>query len=216
MEELDAIKNEIDIFAERFLMRASKSKTKSEAQIEKAHDKINSNRRQMIKEVEVFAKKLLANMSTNELEAELAKKVKLSIEELDKKLQWLEKKLESKSNKSVRTEKVISELEHAIDVAIYEFDCSIKQKSSLLFINVFLLKKSLNSNFKCIKAANEARFAEYLGRNLPEPKMECDEIYHDEDEVEYDVPNLYFQLDASTTFGVLFHLDECVRKEEFV
>ena len=167
VDELDEIKNEIDIFAERFLTRASKNKTKSDEQIKKDHDKINSNRRQMIDEIEAFEKKILANMPTNVLEPNLAKKLTLSIKELDKKLQSLEKKLTSKSNKNVTTEKASFDLEFAIDSVIYEFDCAIKQKSSLLFINVFFLKKSLNSHSAMNEIASEyaRREAEYLCLN---------------------------------------------------
>ena len=64
VQELDATKNEIDIFAERFLMRANKSKTKSNEQIEKDREKINWNRRQMIDEVDAFQNKLLAQIKS--------------------------------------------------------------------------------------------------------------------------------------------------------
>ena len=181
VDELDEIKNEIDIFAERFLTRASKNKTKSDEQIKKDHDKINSNRRQMIDEIEAFEKKILANMPTNVLEPNLAKKLTLSIKELDKKLQSLEKKLTSKSNKNVTTEKASFDLEFAIDSVIYEFDCAIKQKSSLLFINVFFLKKSLNSHSAMNEIASEyaRREAEYLCLNQSDLAMESDENYRD-------------------------------------
>ena len=203
VEELDAIKNEVDIFAERFLMRASKSKAKSDDQKRQAHDKINSNRRQMIDEVEAFQKRILAKMPTNELEAGLANKLKLSVEKLDEKMQEFEKVLISNNNDN--TSKDWSDLEHAIDVAIYEFDCSIKQKSSLLFINVFLLKKSLNSHTELNRIR---RF---------DSEMERNEKDRDEDEVEFNFPSLYVQLDAATMFGVLLILDDdCISKEEFM
>ena len=206
VEELGAIKNEIDIFAERFLMRASKSKENSKAQIEKAHEKINSNRRQMIDEVDAFQKKILTKMPTNELDAELSKKSAKSVEELEKKLTLL---LNNKDN----TQNEWSELEYAIDCAIYEFEIAIKQKSSVMFINVFLLKKSLNSHTKFDDYDNEIgrRQEKKFGIKLPESEME-----RDEDEVAFDYPDLYFKLESSTTFGVLFLLDDCVSKEEFV
>ena len=144
VQELDDIKNEIDIFAERFLIRANKSKTKSDEQKAKDHEKINSNRRQMIDEVDAFQNKLLAQIPTNELDSELFKKLAMSMEELEKKLQNIEKELKSQPNKNVFTES--SDLELVIDSAIYEFDCAIKQKSSLLFVNVFLLKWSEMKN----------------------------------------------------------------------
>ena len=218
VEELDTIKNEIDIFAERFLMRASKSKTKSETQITLEHDKINSNRRQMIDEVEAFEKKLLANMPTNELEASLAKKLTLFVKKFEKKLHALEKETMAFLNYVYCMEKA-SEIEHAIDVAIYEFDCALKHKSSLLFINVFLLKQSLNSHVELNEAASKCAtmfHAEKFSIKQSELEMECDENDPDEDEVEYSFPNVFFQLDVSTTFGVLFILDDCVSKEEFV
>ena len=204
VDELDEIKNDIDIFAERFLMKASKSKTKSEAQITLAHNKINSNRREMIDAVEEFEKKLLANMPTNELEAEFAKSLTLFTVELDKKLQDLEK--EPTPEKEL-------DFEHAIDSAIYEFDCVIKQKSSVMFIDVFLLKKSLNSHHDEFTGDYARRQAEYLGIKLPDPKMECD---MDEDEVELTYPIIYIDLDAETVFGVLCILNDCVRKEAFM
>ena len=153
VQELDGIKNEIDIFAERFLMRASKSRTKSDEQKAKDHDKINSNRRQMIDEVDAFQKKLSTQMPTNELDAKLSKKLAISVEELDKKLQKTQKE---QQNKDVFTES--SDLELAIESVIYEFDCAIKRKSSLLFVNVFLLKKLLNSHTEFNKGGN--RYAE--------------------------------------------------------
>ena len=128
VQELDATKNEIDIFAERFLMRASKNRTKSDAQIEKDNDKINSNRREMIDEVDAFQKKILAQMPTNELDAELSKKLAISVAELDEKLHTIEKELKSQANKDVFTD-----LDHLIDSAIYEFDCAIKQKVESTF-----------------------------------------------------------------------------------
>ena len=100
-------------------------------------------------------------------------------------------------------------MEYAIDCAIYDLDCAITHKSSLLFINVFLLKKSLNSHKEFNKKAS--RFAEYFGI-----KQLVSEIERDEDEVEYEYPNAYAQLDPTTTFGVLFILDDdCISKEEF-
>ena len=210
VEELDAIKNEVDIFAERFLMRASKSKAKSDDQKRQAHDKINSNRRQMIDEVDAFQKRILAKMPTNELEAGLANKLKLSVEKLDEKMQEFEKVLISNNNDN--TPKDWSDLEHAIDVAIYEFDCSIKQKSSLLFINVFLLKKALNSHTEFNANKNKHQFR----IKQSESEMERDEKDRDEDEVEFNFPNAYAQLDAATMFGVLLILDDdCISKEEF-
>ena len=146
VEELDVIKNEIDIVTERIIMRASKGKAKSEEQIKKKHEKINSNRKKMIDKVESFQKKFLANMPTNELTAEFAKTLNLSIEECEKKLQELEKELSSEK---------ASELEYAIDSVIYEFDCELKQKSSLLFVDVFLLKKIYNSYYKSQKEQEE-------------------------------------------------------------
>ena len=199
VEKMDVIANEIDIFAERFLMRASKYRTKSNEQIEKDHDQINSNRRQMIEEVEAFQKKLLAKMPTNDLETELAKNLTKVIEELDKKLRKLENEPTSEN---------ASDMEYAIDCAIYEFDCAITQKSSLMFINVFLLKKSLNSHTKFNKEANI--YAVYYGIKQP-----VSEIERDEEEVEYEYPNAYAQLDSTTFFGVLLILDDCISKEEF-
>ena len=215
VQELDATKNEIDIFAERFLMRASKSITNSNEQIEKDNDKINSNRRQMIDEVDAFQKKLLAQMPTNELDAELSKKLAISVEELEKKLQNIEKELNSQPNKNVFTES--SDLELAIDSAIYEFDCAIKQKSSLLFVNVFLLKKIINSFIECneIDSKFAIKQAQKFGIKLPVSEIERDEKFRDEDEVEFSHPNAYFQLDAATMFGVLVILDDCISKEEF-
>ena len=212
--ELDATKNEIDIFAERFHMRANKSKTKSDEQKAKDHDKINSNRRQMIDEVETFQKKILAQMPTNELDAELSKKLAISVEELDNKLQNIEKELKSQPNKNVFTES--SDLEIVIDSAIYEFDCAIKQKSSLLFVNVFLLKKTLNYLIRKIKFDSEfaIRRAQKFDIKLPVSEMELDEKDRDEDEVEFNHPNSYFQLDAATMFGILIILDDCISKEE--
>ena len=200
VEEMDAIKNEVDIFAERFHLRANKSKTKSDEQKVKDHDKIYSNQRQMIDEVEAFQKKVLAKMPTNELDVELAKKLNIYIEELDQSLQTLEKE---------PTYEKASELEHSINSAIYEFDCALKQKSSLLFINVFLLKRSLNSHTKFNKEAS--LYAEYS-----DIKLSVSEIERDEDEVDYEYPNVYAQLDSATTFGVLLILDDdCISKEEF-
>ena len=204
VEKLDIVTNEIDIFAERFLMRASKSKTKSSEQIEKAHDKINSIRREMIEEVEAFQKKLLAKMPTNDLEDKLVQKLALSIEQLDKKLHNFEQ--EPTSEKA-------SDMEYVIDCAIYEFDCAITQKSSLLFINVFLLKKSLNSHTRFNKAAS--RYAKCSGIKLSMSVIKRDEKDLDEDEVEYEYPNAYAQLESTTTFGVLLILDDCISKEEF-
>ena len=213
VEDFDAIKNEIDIFAERFMMRASKSKTKSEKEITQDHDKINSNRRQMIDEVEAFEKKIMANMPTNELEAKLAKKLALSIEKLDKKLNELEKKLESKSNSNDNMQKEWPELDYAIDSAIYEYDCALKQKSSVMFINVFLLKKYLNLNPRYDKKAGIIGKRQAHNFGIKQPQLDKG---RDEDEVEINYSCLYFQLDSSTTFGVLFHLDDCIRNEEFV
>ena len=205
VEKLDLITNEIDIFAERFLMRASKSKTKSNEQIEKDHDKINSNRRQMIEEVEAFEKKLLARMPTNELDVELATNLTKAIEELDNKLQKFEKE---------PTFEKTSEMEYAINSAIYEFDCAITQKSSLIFINVFLLKKSLNSHTRFNKEA--IQFCHCFGIKQSVSETELDEKERDEDEVECEYPKAYVQLDSATTFGVLFILDDdCISKEEF-
>ena len=218
VEELDTIKNEIDIFAERFLMRASKSSTKSDEQKTKDHETVNSNRRQMIDQVEAFEKKLLANMPTNELDGELAKKLTFYIEELCKKQQSFEEKLAKNSNYNMQKE--FSELEYVMDSAIYEFDCALKQKSSLLFLNVFLLKKLLNFD---AKFGENNFFIEYrsekakkFGTKQPELEIKRDENDRDEDEIEYVYPNAYAQLDAATMFGVLFVLDDCVYKEEFV
>ena len=208
VNELDAIKNEIDIFAERFLMRASKSKTKSEAQIEKDHEKINSNRRQMIDEVDAFQKKVLAQMPTNELEARLTKKLTFAIEELEKYLQVLEKEPSYEK---------VSELENAIYSVIYELDCALKQNSSVIFIDVFLLKQSLNSHTKFNSELN--MYYKYqatkFGIKQTESEMERDEKDRDEDEVVYEYPSVYVQLNAATTFGVLVILDECISREEF-
>ena len=209
VEEMDAIKNEVDIFAERFHLRANKSKTKSDEQKVKDHDKIYSNQRQMIDEVEAFQKKVLAKMPTNELDVELAKKLNIYIEELDQSLQTLEKE---------PTYEKASELEHSINSAIYEFDCAIKQKSSLLFINVFLLKRSLNSHTEFNKTTCEHAilFGECFGITQPVSEIERDEKDLDEDEVDYEYPNVYAQLDSATTFGVLLILDDdCISKEEF-
>ena len=210
VQELDNIKNEIDIFAERFLMRVSKSRTKSDEQKAKDYNKINWNRRQMIDEVDAFQKKLLAQMPTNELDAELSKKLAISVEELDKKLHNIENELKSQPNKDVFTES--SDLDYALDSAIYEFDCSIKQKSSLLFVNVFLLNKSLNP----FNSAFASRQAEKFDIKLPVSEIEYDEKDRDEDEVEFSHQNAFFQLDAPTMFGVLVILDDCISKEEFV
>ena len=57
--------------------------------------------------------------------------------------------------------------------------------------------------------------AECLGIKLPVSEMERNEKDRDEDEVEFDYPNLYFHLDAATMFGVLVILDDCISKEEF-
>ena len=174
----------------------------------------------MIDEVDAFQKKLLAQMPTNELGAELSKKLAISMEELDEKLQNIEKaatpeKEKEKSNTNVFTES--SDLDHAIESVIYEFDCAIKQKSSLLFVNVFLLKKSLNSfiEFNEFNSECAIKLAEKFGIKLPVSEMERDEKDLDEDEVEFSHPNSYFQLDAATMFGVLLILDDCISKEEF-
>ena len=169
----------------------------------------------MIDGVDAFQKKLLAQMPTNELDAELSKKLAISVEELEKKLQNIEKELKSQPNKDVFTES--SDLDHDIDSAIYEFDCAIKQKSSLLFFNVFLLKKSLNSFIRNKKFDSEfaIRRAQRIGIKLPVSEMERDEKDLDEDEVEFSHQNAYVQLDAATMFGVLVILDDCISKEEF-
>ena len=60
-----------------------------------------------------------------------------------------------------------------------------------------------------------SRRAQKLDIKLPESEMERDGNDRDEDKVEFGYPNLYFQLDAATTFGVLFILDDCDSKEEF-
>ena len=117
-------------------MRAILSKTKSETQITLVHRKINSNRREMINELEAFKDKLLTKMPTNELKAELAKNVAIYIKNHEKKLQELEKKLPLSPVYNFNTQKEMSELEYAMDCSIYEFECSIKQKSSLLFISI--------------------------------------------------------------------------------
>ena len=147
-------------------------------------------------------------MPSNDLEDKLAKKLAISIKKFDHKLKKLEKK--------IATEKA-SELDNSINSAIYEFDCAIKQKSSHLFINVFLLKKSINShtNFNEYDALFAIRKAKFFGIKLPELEMDRDEKDRDVDEVEYSHPNLCFQLDAATTFGVLLILDDCISKEEF-
>ena len=103
-----------------------KVKTKSEAQIEKDCDKIKSNRKQMIYEIEAFEKKLLATMPTNDLEAELAKKLTKSVDEL-------EKELVSRTNNNVNTQKDSFDLEHAMNSSIYKFDCSIKHRSCFVY-----------------------------------------------------------------------------------
>ena len=215
VQEMDATKNEIDIFAERFLMRASKSQTKSDEQKILTHDTINSNRRQMIAKVEAFEKKLLTTVPTNDLVVELVKKLTFTIDNLEKKLQALEKEMASSlnNNNNNNTQKDTSELKYAVDCTIYEFDCAIKQKSSLLFINVYLLKKFLNSHTNFNKDKNRHAIRKAQQHRIEQPESE---IERDDDEVEYKYPDAYVQLDAATTFGVLFILDDCVSREEFM
>ena len=50
--------------------------------------------------------------------------------------------------------------------------------------------------------------------NLPSASLA--KLIKDEDEVEYEYPKAYAQLDSAATFGVLFILDDdCISKEEF-
>ena len=230
VDELDGIKNEIDIFAERFLLRASKNATKSDAQKALDHDKINANRKQMIAEVDAFEKKVLTALPTNELEPVLAKKLAVSINMHEKKLSELKIELETlskyvctKHSSELEIDNILAEeeswqdklsdLRHGIDASVYEFDCALKQKSSLLFVNVFLLKQTMNSHSDWNMGMNFIYRARII---QPDLQINGDKYDRDEDEVEYSYPNVYFQLDAATTFGVLFIVNDCISKEELM
>ena len=198
VEELDAIKNEIDIFTEKFLMRNFLSQTLNDTQKLHAQNKINSNRKQMIDEVEAFEKKILSNLPSNELEFGLNQKLKSCISDLDSKLIGLESST--------------TYFEYDLNCAIYEFDCAIKQKSSLMFINVFLLKKILNLHEYDENEVNEKLDLFDIMKFKSEKVGQ--ETVTEEGDVAFKCPLVHFELD-STMFGVLICFDDCGSKIDF-
>ena len=128
-DELDTIINEIDVEAEIFLKNSTETQTKSEKEIIADNNMINANRKQMLDEVVAFEKKIFATLTSNDLDSELA----LVVKNHENKLHELEEMQGRLSEETLLEE--ISDLEYFIDVSIYEFDCRVKQNSSLLFLN---------------------------------------------------------------------------------
>ena len=240
MEELDTIKNQIDIFAENFLLKLYTSQEKSPTQKATDIDKINTNRKHMIAEVEAYEKKIFAKLTTNELDAELVKRLALSIEnhlqkldELDKKQQTTENLSEAASSDDYssddewREEDIsdeLSALKQDIARSIYEFDCEIKQNSSLLFLNVFLLKHSLIF-IKRKQNSSEVRvvFPKYYNSTGGRAPLKTTEKHFNNGLKYTDGPDAdefhheYYQVQCDdTTFGVLFVLNDCICKEDYM
>ena len=133
VEELDSLKNEIDIKVEELLMKIH-SIEMSDVEKNFYQEKINSDRKLMIDEVSLFETKIFDKLTSNELEEKFAKKLAAFIKKLEAKLQILEHKQTDFTKKALMVE--VSNLEQEIDASIYEFDCKIKQKSSVLFLNM--------------------------------------------------------------------------------
>ena len=233
MEELDTIKNQIDIFAERFLLKSNTSQEKSPTQKATDNDKINANRKQMIAEVEAYEKKIFSKLTTNELDAELVKRLALSIEKHEKKLDEQGKKETNKkrrdtyssdedsSDEDISDE--MSDLKQDIARSIYEFDCEIKQNSSLLFLSVFLFKHSLiliNRKQICWKVRLSYPRSRNIARmsfpSKKEKKVKNGLKYSDGPDAN-EFRHEYYQVQCDdTTFGVLFVLNDCICKEDYM
>ena len=138
-EELDYIKNLIDVKAETYLKILNEDQTNSEAEIKTGSDKINAHRKQMIYEVETYEKNIFATLTSNELETKYAEKLASSIKKYESTLEEL---TNASHNEYTRDE--LDNLANALEESIYEYDCKIRHKSSLLFLTVEEINKCFN------------------------------------------------------------------------
>ena len=201
-DELSKLKNEIDIEAENKLINLNGCTFKTAARKNTDKDKINSNRKQMVDEIDRYEEKLFNKLTSNELEANFIEKLYMDIEKHEHSLKNLEKSQSNfKDIYSFSTE--CSRLNYSIDCSIYEFECKIKQKSSLLFLNISEIKY-------CIKAIKKVFLNKILDfSDLGDPPF----LFYDDCENEYVRNETNSKL--STSFGILFVLNDCVLKKNF-
>ena len=146
-ENSASLRNEIDIGAETLINEACQN---SRVQISAKHEQINENRKLMIAQVDENEKDILKELTTNTLDVEYASQISLEIQKYNNDLQ----KFETNGN-----EDILSDLESAIDMSIYEFGKKINKGFSLLFLTVDELNMCINeekeaSDEKCFFEEN--------------------------------------------------------------
>ena len=90
-DEMSKLKNSIDIEAESILMNLDQTILGTVAQKIIEQEKINSDRKLMIDEIDKYTRKLLEDLPSNELDAEFVEKVSTEIEEFEKSLNEMER-----------------------------------------------------------------------------------------------------------------------------
>ena len=187
--EITFLKNEIDIAAELLLKKSNENKAYTSVQISMIQDEINLNRKIMLDEVEAYENNIFATLTTNTLDEDFVNKMTLSMEACKNKLMDF----------SGQSEESLLNLEYSIDISIYEFDCKIKKKQSLIFFPLNELKQLIYQN----KHKSFKNDADILRNHRYRVKNQL---------AEYQLIDNFFE-SPSTNFGYMYAFNDCVTKE---
>ena len=201
-EYFDKLRNEIDIEAEKCLNKSNQSKIKNDVQKSTDQDTINSNRKQMLDEINSFEIKCFDNLANETLET-VDEKLLQEVETFEKTFQELERKQSNLDGDMFENE--CSNLYQLIDSSIYDFDKKIKLNSSLIFLNVSEFKKCVSLGVVLDKSV-DYMLVEFLDN-------ENEEIVENDGEENFDENCI--NIGQPTTFGFLYILDDCVSKDAF-
>ena len=164
----------------------------------------------MLDEVNAFNKRLLDNMSGNELDPKLLRKIQLAVKKNTINLQLLETKRASLNEEDFMD--AIAGLEHLVDVVIYEFDSKVKLNSNIVFLSNAQLKKCLGMGHD-VNETFEKEFKRCENFYSSDYSSNDDEDENESENEDKDEQN--FKIDFTTTFGFLFVMNDCVAKENF-
>ena len=211
-DELEKVKREIDVETESLLMKSAVKQAKIEEGMTCPDtEKINSNRKQMIDEVDALEAKIFAKLTTNKLYTRFFNKLVAFTKNCDSKLHELAIK-QSRLSADVLLEE-LSELEHSINDSIYEFDCKLKQNSSVMFLNMFELKIGFLCALNC--GTKETLKNMFYSKHHPDSATYNDVDNSDDFEINHELTKSFHRLNSSTTIGVLYVLNDCVSKESY-
>ena len=206
----DTIKNKIDIEAEKVLEKSFQSSTKTDEQKYANQNVINSNRKQMLDEVNKLEAKCFDNLTNEQLE---------TVEKLLNDVECYEKMIEDLENKQANLDPDIFDdeclnLYQLINASFYALEKKIRLSSSLIFLNVSEFQKYF---LQCNMLVNDNQ-VEFVDED-ENGKIEYVRSENEEEEKIENKKKVYnfnnrLAINRATAFGFLYLLNDCILKAD--